>query len=430
MRLQANRVKQLILHDDQDVREAAVYYFSRSYSNDPSIMPLAIQVIEQHGWDEAFEFYSFMEDLVQTDETVLWLIAQIKKYVQTTDEDERRYAHLASKGLVQAETTILERHYAEIISLEELEDEAQFAICQRLRFATQPPDELWDHLVFFCDRSDKLNDVPDDLNAAYFLAEALGQHPEFTIQRIIPILAGETGHEGKWLELFAVRLAGELRLQEVIPSIVALFGEPDDWICDDGHRTLVKIGGDRVVEELARAYPAGSTDLRSVAASIFEHIHSDLSVETCLKFFENEQDHHVRCSLLQSVLMSFATEGIEPARQFILKTPLDPDVIEVRNDLLTACKVLGETFPEFDEWTEDAKHDVEFRKDWYRTNSFVPNDDGFELNDEFEIDDEELDEPPPDTIVRSGHVGRNDPCPCGSGKKFKKCCLAKGSTAL
>ncbi len=22
------------------------------------------------------------------------------------------------------------------------------------------------------------------------------------------------------------------------------------------------------------------------------------------------------------------------------------------------------------------------------------------------------------------HVGRNDPCPCGSGKKFKKCCLA------
>lgn len=22
-------------------------------------------------------------------------------------------------------------------------------------------------------------------------------------------------------------------------------------------------------------------------------------------------------------------------------------------------------------------------------------------------------------------VGRNDPCPCGSGKKYKKCCLGK-----
>ena len=29
----------------------------------------------------------------------------------------------------------------------------------------------------------------------------------------------------------------------------------------------------------------------------------------------------------------------------------------------------------------------------------------------------------PMTVVREGaKVGRNDPCPCGSGKKFKKCC--------
>jgi hypothetical protein len=28
------------------------------------------------------------------------------------------------------------------------------------------------------------------------------------------------------------------------------------------------------------------------------------------------------------------------------------------------------------------------------------------------------------TIVKPPKVGRNDPCPCGSGKKFKKCCGA------
>jgi hypothetical protein len=27
-------------------------------------------------------------------------------------------------------------------------------------------------------------------------------------------------------------------------------------------------------------------------------------------------------------------------------------------------------------------------------------------------------------------VGRNDPCPCGSGKKYKKCCLAKAGPSL
>jgi len=32
----------------------------------------------------------------------------------------------------------------------------------------------------------------------------------------------------------------------------------------------------------------------------------------------------------------------------------------------------------------------------------------------------------PETIVRGGpKIGRNDPCPCGSGKKYKKCCLAR-----
>lgn len=25
--------------------------------------------------------------------------------------------------------------------------------------------------------------------------------------------------------------------------------------------------------------------------------------------------------------------------------------------------------------------------------------------------------------MRTNEVGRNDPCPCGSGKKYKKCCL-------
>ena len=39
----------------------------------------------------------------------------------------------------------------------------------------------------------------------------------------------------------------------------------------------------------------------------------------------------------------------------------------------------------------------------------------------FYLDGDIVKKPP----VRSDKVGRNDPCPCGSGKKFKKCCLKK-----
>jgi hypothetical protein len=35
---------------------------------------------------------------------------------------------------------------------------------------------------------------------------------------------------------------------------------------------------------------------------------------------------------------------------------------------------------------------------------------------------------PPPRLNPLRHVGRNDPCPCGSGKKFKKCCLPGGAS--
>ena len=32
----------------------------------------------------------------------------------------------------------------------------------------------------------------------------------------------------------------------------------------------------------------------------------------------------------------------------------------------------------------------------------------------------------PKTLKREHKVGRNDPCPCGSGRKYKNCCLESG----
>jgi SWIM/SEC-C metal-binding protein len=29
---------------------------------------------------------------------------------------------------------------------------------------------------------------------------------------------------------------------------------------------------------------------------------------------------------------------------------------------------------------------------------------------------------PPKTVIAERKPGRNEPCPCGSGKKYKKCC--------
>ena len=46
---------------------------------------------------------------------------------------------------------------------------------------------------------------------------------------------------------------------------------------------------------------------------------------------------------------------------------------------------------------------------------------GFETDKPEDISDLEKMLKPPKPIT-SEKVGRNDPCPCGSGKKYKKCC--------
>lgn len=49
---------------------------------------------------------------------------------------------------------------------------------------------------------------------------------------------------------------------------------------------------------------------------------------------------------------------------------------------------------------------------------------GIEADKPEDISDlEKLLNPPLPTTVQK--IGRNDPCPCGSGKKYKKCCALK-----
>ena len=37
--------------------------------------------------------------------------------------------------------------------------------------------------------------------------------------------------------------------------------------------------------------------------------------------------------------------------------------------------------------------------------------------------DDRLEQLPDERLVRRVKIGRNDLCPCGSGRKFKKCCI-------
>jgi hypothetical protein len=67
------------------------------------------------------------------------------------------------------------------------------------------------------------------------------------------------------------------------------------------------------------------------------------------------------------------------------------------------------------------------QEDWAREDAEENAD---ETDDVDDLDDDLLfDEPALPYIRPAPKVGRNDPCPCGSGKKYKKCCLLKEGEA-
>jgi hypothetical protein len=425
MRPTDEQVRQAILHPEQEVREAAVNYLADGHTNDVRIMPLVIQAIQQWGWKDAFEYYQFLQKLPQSPETLDWLLKQLpsnKEAEVTSDEVASRYHVNLVRAIEGADTAVLESIQERIEQHLSLPDDAKVVIHDRIYCATREPDELWAELTQFCEAAGEAEDP--DFEEFYRIVEALGPHGEVLKQRVFDIL--KNPNDG-WLTTAGVRLAGEMRLQEAIPHLLPwLVGDRWDYHGEDGMWSLERIGGSPVVEALANAYPAGDWGARMVTANILGNIHIDHAEQTLLQLLATETDSSLKGHLLCALMNGFCSDGIEPARQFLLHTKLDPDFLEVRSHLITLCKLVNHSFPELDYWIEARKSDREFRHAWYQRQYFQKSGSW----DDNELDDEEVDEDTewtPPAVRLSSKIGRNDQCPCGSGKKYKKCCLGKAN---
>lgn len=136
---------------------------------------------------------------------------------------------------------------------------------------------------------------------------------------------------------------------------------------------------------------------------------------------------------------------IHPAelKEDMEKAVADGKVMEIIADLDFMARQLKRSVKEvLEELKEDAgysfvsEEDVYALEDWVGGFSYEKDDNGeypFDEDEEDEVEDgwwkkDLLDEHRRNEILvnmpfkRGNFVGRNDPCPCGSGKKYKKCC--------
>ncbi|MFQ5770864.1 MAG: SEC-C metal-binding domain-containing protein, partial [bacterium] len=94
--------------------------------------------------------------------------------------------------------------------------------------------------------------------------------------------------------------------------------------------------------------------------------------------------------------------------------------------------IMEERFPEFEVWKAQVEREHEERKQIQKRRSQMEpwdalqealqdiKSDGLERSQRRQNDSNQFSRADFETTRK---IGRNNPCPCGSGKKYKKCCL-------
>lgn len=131
-----------------------------------------------------------------------------------------------------------------------------------------------------------------------------------------------------------------------------------------------------------------------------------------------------------------AAEMQEPALRpaidrWLAEGLVEPEVVGA-SEIDRAYRELADVLDEQLLQAERFEHLVDYLGDWAWFNSNDPADfdDPFEgMDDDFSNGEESRgDRPAQQPVVRiSPKIGRNEPCPCGSGQKYKKCCLVDGA---
>ena len=226
----------------------------------------------------------------------------------------------------------------------------------------------------------------------------------------------DTESELKWLEIFLVQIAGSMRYEPAIPLIIKKFLIGGELLNEGCDKALTKIGTDSVVQAVREIFPHAPSYFRLYASGIFGNIHSDLAISSGLDLLSTELDLELKAWLAAFLLDQFSTEAIDAARSVLVKD--HSRSVDLKSQLVVACKLMDYDVPELERWKRDLAAP---RRPYSRRGLPNPAFDDFEMDFDKDLDDEREGAP----ISTSVKTGRNDPCPCGSGKKFKKCCLNK-----
>ena len=255
------------------------------------------------------------------------------------------------------------------------------------------------------------------------LAREISQRPD-AVPHLVRIIQDDTSFmEGSpgdgWAPIHASFLLGAIKTPAARDAVFWLLRERDeemgDWITEDFPTILANFGLD-AVEDLKKCISDRTLGLyqRSTAIgalSTIAHKHPEIWDST-VRFFRQllqEEDDPELLGFLICDLSEFKDPGaLEDIKSAFDKGLVD-DFIITMEDVSVTYSSPGESL-DYQRYSADPLEHFNPQK--------------FERLWKISYENQRI----PDRLKRMlkpEKIGRNDPCPCGSGKKYKKCCMKK-----
>jgi hypothetical protein len=194
-----------------------------------------------------------------------------------------------------------------------------------------------------------------------------------------------------------VYMIGLLNLEKFIPALVSLLDRDEDVLLDEVSVALIRFQSDEVVKEV-KPY-LQKDDSIIFASSVVENIKTDLAVEAIREAYRHAEEEDSQDLLFEALCHQFSEKALPEISQHMEKEYFS-SMVDIEQTVYSYFAVLGLEHPALGVWRKAAlEREFEFRRE---------NEEGTLLQGV--------------PIRNENKVGRNDPCPCGSGKKYKKCC--------
>lgn len=437
MRLTTDELKAAWLHPQRVVRNVVASCFADVFTTDPDVTAHAIRAVDQFGWKKFLTWgHEFCKLPLATDAALEWVCGEVERTGDGAPSDNLK-GHLAWM-LSRADIALLERYAERVLGLPAIGPEERQAVRTRLELAACTPAEAWRRLDDHCRMAVAGKTFADArIPEAELLLEPLVRAGSVSIARVMDVLgaplpAGTGDEPADWLTGLMIGLAGRLRVEEAAPLIWNLMVVDWDWYRDEAGAAFVRIGTPGVVRLVQDRYEDADRSTRLYAISPLKRIRCEESLAVIKAALACEDDDDLRAYLGEAAAAQFDDRLMPDALAVLGEAPTDPERGEIRELLVAFSYLCGLDLPERDAWERhvDAHDDRLSRFGDPAESPLVHLLPGLFDNHDKDIDfrsPAEDDEPAADVPdARGARVGRNEPCPCGSGKKYKRCCLLDG----